>query len=108
MSGWAQDDMVVTVAARPYLVKQRHPQLDVGLVANQVAVGHWTFREQQDRGIVTRSVRIPASVLARSPILNLELALDAPSSPGKLEPGSSDARQIGLMVAQIRFDRAQP
>jgi hypothetical protein len=107
ISGWPQQDMVIAVTARPYLMKERHPQLDVDLAANEVAVGHWTFRDEADHGMITRLVRIPASVLAKSPTLNLELAIDAPSSPGKLELNSSDSRELGLMVARIRFDRAE-
>lgn len=107
ISGWSDQDMVIAVTARPYLVKGRHGQLNVDLVANEVAVGRWTFREGDKRGMVTPSVRIPTSVLRKSSVLHPELNIDAPSSPAKLELNSGDTRQLGLMVARMRFDRAE-
>ena len=107
ISGWPDQDMVIAVTARPYLVKGRHGQLDVALMANDVAVDHWIYREGQDRGLVIRSARIPASVLKKSPVLHLELDIDAPSSPAAFESNSGDTRPLGLMVARMRFDRAE-
>ena len=55
--------------------------------------------------MVVRSARIPASLVATSPILSIELRIDQPAVPKLLGVHPSDDRNLGLFVSRIVFRR---
>jgi hypothetical protein len=62
----------------------------------------WSYRYPGDNGWVIRSARIPASLLAASPVLKIELQIDQPAVPAALGV-STDDRQLGLFVSSVSF-----
>lgn len=93
-------DMVLVVTGRPFLVAQRQPRLAIRVEANGSPVATWIYLIDRDDASVTRTARIPAAMLARSPLLRIDLQIDQPASP--LEMGvSDDGRKLGLFVSQI-------
>jgi hypothetical protein len=99
---WPADDMILQISAHPFLVKDRHPSLAVEVLANGVVVDRWSYRYPGDNGSVVRSARIPASLLAASPVLKIELQIDQPAVPAALGV-SMDDRQLGLFVSSVSF-----
>jgi hypothetical protein len=99
---WPADDMILQIAAHPFLVKHRHPSLAVDVLANGVVVDRWSYRYPGDNSRVIRSARIPASLLAASPVLKIELQIDQPAVPSALGI-STDDRQLGLFVSSVSF-----
>jgi hypothetical protein len=94
--------MILQISADPFLVKDRHPSLAVEVLANGVVVDRWSYRYPGDSGRVIRSARIPASLLAASPVLKIELQIDQPAVPAALGV-STDDRQLGLLVSSVSF-----
>jgi hypothetical protein len=101
--GWPQEDMILEVKAHPFLVRDRHVSIVVKLMANGATVERWTYCYPKDNGWVVRSARVPASLLAGSPILRIELEIDKPAVPKALGTHPTDDRQLGLFVASIWF-----
>jgi hypothetical protein len=99
---WPADDMILQIAAYPFLVKDRHPSLAVEVLANGVVVDRWSYRYPGDNARVIRSARIPASLLAASPVLKIELQIDQPVVPMAMGI-STDDRQLGLFVSSVSF-----
>src|SRR6516225_7599440 len=99
---WPADDMILQISAYPFLVKGRHPSLAVEVLANGVVVDRWSYRYPEDNGRVIRSARIPASLLAASPVLKIELEIDQPAAPAAMGV-STDDRQLGLFVSSVSF-----
>jgi hypothetical protein len=99
---WPADDMMLHISAYPFLVKDRHPLLVVEVLANGVVVARWSYRYPEDNGQVIRSARIPASLLAASPVLKIELQIDQPAAPAAVGI-STDDRQLGLFVSSVSF-----
>src|SRR5262249_43885357 len=99
---WPADDMMLQISAYPFLVKRRHPSLAVEVLANGVVVDRWSYRYPGGTGWVIRSARIPASLLAASPVLKIELQIDQPAVPAALGV-STDDRQLGLFVSSVSF-----
>jgi hypothetical protein len=99
---WPADDMVLQISAHPFLVKRLHPSLAVEVLANGVVVDRWSYRYPEDNARVIRSARIPASLLAASPVLKIELQIDQPAVPAALGV-SRDDRQLGLFVSRVSF-----
>jgi hypothetical protein len=99
---WPADGRVLQIAAHPFLVKDRHPSLAVEVLANGVVVDRWSYRYPGDNSSVIRSARIPASLLAASPVLKIELQIDQPAVPEALGV-SADDRQLGLFVSSVSF-----
>ena len=93
---------MLQISAYPFLVKRRHPSLAVEVLANGVVVDRWSYRYPGDTGRVIRSARIPASLLAASPVLEIELQIDQPVVPAALGV-STDDRQLGLFVSSVSF-----
>jgi hypothetical protein len=98
-------DMVLRVSARPFLVPDRHPELKVDVLANGTTVGRWSYDVAQDNHPVTRTVRIPAALLAASPLLRIEFQIDRPAIPAVTADNSTDSRELGLFVSRIDLDR---
>jgi hypothetical protein len=94
--------MILQIAAHPFLVKDRHPSLAVEVLANGAVVDRWSYRYPGDNGRVIRSARIPASLLAASPVLKIELQIDRPAAPTALGV-SMDDRQLGLFISSVSF-----
>ena len=94
--------MILQISADPFLVKDRHPSLAVEVLANGVVVDRWSYRYPGDSGRVVRSARIPASLLAASPVLKIELQIDQPAVPTAMGV-STDDRQLGLFVSSVSF-----
>src|SRR5262249_51998479 len=69
---------------------------------NGVVVDRWSYRYPGDDGWVIRSARIPASLLAASPLLKIELQIDQPAVPSAMRI-STDDRQLGLFVSSVSF-----
>jgi hypothetical protein len=87
-------DLVLTVRARGFVVPQ-HPQQDIDVLLNGTAVGRWSFNSFE---IVERELRLPASLVAGSDML--ELTFVAPSARSPAELGlSADTRRLGIGVA---------
>jgi hypothetical protein len=99
---WPADGRILQIAAHPFLVKDRHPSLAVEVLANGVVVDRWSYRYPGDSGSVIRSARIPASLLAASPVLKIELQIDQPAAPSAMRI-STDNRQLGLFVSSVSF-----
>ena len=99
---WPADGRILQIAAHPFLVKDRHPSLAVEVLANGVVVDRWSYRYPGDNGSVIRSARIPASLLAASPVLKIELQIDQPAVPSAMRI-STDDRQLGLFVSSVSF-----
>jgi hypothetical protein len=100
---WPSDDMIVQISAHPFLIQDRHPSLTVKVTVNGAAVEGWIYRYPEDNGWVVRSARVPASLLAGSPILQIELEIDEPAIPEALGVHPTDDRQLGLFVSSIWF-----
>ena len=100
---WPSDDMIVQISAHPFLVQHHHPSLAVKVAVNGVAVERWIYRYPEDDAWVVRSARVPASLLAGSPILQIELQIDEPAMPEVLRVHPSDDRQLGLLVSSVSF-----
>jgi len=94
--------MILQISAHPFLVKRRHPSLAVEVLANGVVVDRWSYRYPEDNGRFIRSARIPASLLAASPVLKIELQIDQPAVPTALGV-STDDPQLGLFVSSVSF-----
>ena len=94
--------MILQISAHPFLVKRLHPSLAVEVLANGVVVDRWSYRYPGDTGRVIRSARIPASLLAASPVLKIELQIDQPAAPSAMRI-STDNRQLGLFVSSVSF-----
>jgi hypothetical protein len=99
---WPADGIILQIAAHPFLVKDRHLSLAVEVLANGVVLDRWSYRYPGDNGWVIRSARIPASLLAASPVLKIELQIDQPAVPQALGV-STDDRQLGLFVSSVSF-----
>jgi hypothetical protein len=95
--------MILQISAHPFLVKDRHPSLAVGVLANGVVVDRWSYRYPGDNGSVVRSARIPASLVGASPILRIELEIDQPAVPTAIGVHPTDDRQLGLFVSNVSF-----
>src|SRR5262249_34902976 len=102
---WPADDMILQISAHPFLVKNRHPSLAVGVLANGIVVDRGSYRYPGDNGRVIRSARIPASLLAASPVLKIELQIDQPAVPTAMGVHPTDDRQLGLFVSGVSFLR---
>jgi hypothetical protein len=103
LSDWPAEDMIFEVAAGPFVVQDRHPSLQVEVVANGTVVDRWLYQGGQD--LVVRSARIPASLIAISPIFSIEFRIDQPAVPKLLGVHPSDDRNLGLFVSRILFRR---
>jgi hypothetical protein len=66
-------------------------------------VDRWLY--QGGQYLVVRSARIPALLVATSPILSIELRIDQPAVPKLLGVHPSDDRNLGLFVSRIVFRR---
>jgi hypothetical protein len=104
---WPSDDMIVQISAHPFLVRDHHPSLAVKVTVNGVAVERWTYRYPEDNGWAVRSARVPVSLLAGSPILQVELEIDEPAVPEALGVHPTDDRQLGLLVSSVSFAEAR-
>jgi hypothetical protein len=105
--GWPADDMILQISARPFLVRDRHPSLAVEVTANGAVVDRWSYRYPEDNAQVVRSARIPALLLAASPILQIELQIDEPAVPMAMGVHPTDDRQLGLFVSSVSFGAAR-
>jgi hypothetical protein len=103
LSQWPADDMLLEVMAHPFLVQDQHPSLQVEVVANDRVVDRWSYQYGQDKDTVYRSARIPASLLAQSPVLRIEFTIDQPAVPTVLGVHPRDNRNLGLFVSQVSF-----
>jgi hypothetical protein len=106
VGGWPADDMILQISAHPFLVRDHHASLAVDVMANGAVVGRWIYRYPEDSGQVVRSARIPASLLAASPILNIELQIDEPAVPTSIGVHPTDDRRLGLCVSSVSFAAA--
>lgn len=106
VSHWPAADMLVEVTARPFLVQERHPSLEVEVHVNGSVLDRWTYQYARDNGLVTRSARVPASLLAASSVLELEFRIRQPASPKALGAHSTDDRNLGLFVSRASFSAA--
>ena len=105
LAQWSANDLVVEVTARPFLLQDRHPSLQVEVVANGTIVDQWSYHYDRDNHTVVRSARIPASLITSSNILTLELRLDQPAVPKSLGVHDTDTRALGLLVSHVSFLR---
>ena len=88
-------------------VTERHPVLDVFVVANGQSVGRWTFTSwgqprQPWEASELRHLEIPAAVIARSPVLFVQFAMLDPRSPESLGV-SPDGRLLGMHLRELRI-----
>jgi hypothetical protein len=100
-------DMILEVTARPFLVRERHPALQVDIVVNGSMVDRWSYDYAHDNGLVNRSARVPAKLLGE-PLLNVEFRIDRPASPKFLGVHPIDDRSLGLFVSRASFVPASP
>jgi hypothetical protein len=96
-------DMILEVAARPFLVREQHPTLQVDVVVNGSMVDRWSYAYDRDNGLVNRSARVPAELLAREPLLKVEFRIDRPASPKLLGVYPTDDRSLGLFITRASF-----
>jgi hypothetical protein len=103
---WPAADMILRVTARPFLVREQHPLLQVNVEVNGSVVDRWTYRYDQDNDFVTRSARVAKSLLADAPVLKVSFRIDHPASPKALGVHPTDDRSLGLFVSRVSFDAA--
>ena len=101
-------DMIMQVTARPFLVQDRHPTLQVEVKINGTVVDHWVYRYGQDGDFVIRSARVPAALLTGTPLLRVEFRIDRPASPKLLGIHPTDDRSLGLLFSRTLFLPASP
>jgi hypothetical protein len=106
VSHWPAADMLVEVTARPFLVQERHPFIEVEVHVNGSMLERWSYHYARDNGFVTRSARVPASLLAASSVLELEFRISQPANPKMLGAHSTDDRDLGLFVSRASFSAA--
>jgi hypothetical protein len=104
LENW-QGDMTLEVTGRPFLVPKLHPALAIDVLVNGSPVAHWSYLVEQDNHPVTRTARIPATVIAASPVLRILFRIEKPQSPSATGE-SEDHRKLGLFVSHVLF-RAQ-
>jgi hypothetical protein len=105
---WPAGDMILQVTARPFLVRDRHPTLQVDVVVNGSVVDRWSYRYDRDNDFEMRSARVPAKLLAGAPLLKVEFRIDRPASPKFLGIHPSDDRGLGLFFSRTSFLLAPP
>jgi hypothetical protein len=96
-------DLTLEVTARPFLVRDRHPTLNVDVLVNGTAVDRWSYDVARDNHPVARTAHIPAAVLSTSPLLRVEFVIDHPASPASTIDGSNDDRKLGLFISAIEL-----
>lgn len=99
---WPAQDMILQVVGQPFLVKDRHPSIEVVVVANGMDVDCWYYNVADDDRPVLRSALIPSSVLATSSDLRIEFKIRKPAAPAKMGL-SADTRLLGLCVSRVSF-----
>lgn len=83
-----------------------YPQLAVQVLANQVAVGTWTFQYSPD-AFTTRTVQIPRDVLtAAKPVQIRFHVLGEIHSPSEMGKGQ-DPRKLSLAFVKMTLEGAQ-
>jgi len=107
IGGESPAPLQLTAQARA-LVDDRHPRLDVFVLANGNGVGRWTFTSWSGAAGTseTRRVEIPASVVARSPALRLQFVVADPRSPRSLGLWP-EARAFGIHLERLQIARAR-
>jgi hypothetical protein len=81
--------------------------LQVEVEVNGSVVDRWSYRYgQDDRDFVTRSARVPASLLAGASLLKVKFRIDQPASPKILGVHPTDDRSLGLFFSRVFFNAA--
>jgi len=98
------------VAEAGALVTERHPKLDVFVVANGQSLGRWTFTTWTGSGIPmesseTKRIDIPAAVVAKSRVLLIRFVVANPRSPTSLRLWP-DTREFGMHLRTLRIVQA--
>jgi hypothetical protein len=106
MTHWPAGDMILQVTARPFLVRERHSLLQVDVEVNGTVVDRWTYRYNQDNGFVTRSTRVPGSLLAGVSVLKVRFRIHQPANPKVLGVHPTDDRSLGLFFSRLTFNAA--
>jgi hypothetical protein len=103
---WPAVDMILRVTARPFLVRELHTLLRVDVEINGTVVDRWTYRYDQDNGFVTRSTRVPGSLLAGLSVLKVKFRIDQPANPKMVGVHPTDDRSLGLFFSRVTFNAA--
>jgi hypothetical protein len=106
MTHWPAVDMILQVTARPFLVRERHSLLQVDVEVNGTVVDRWTYRYNHDNGFVTRSTRVPGSLLAGVSVLKVRFRIHQPANPKVLGVHPTDDRSLGLFFSRLTFNAA--
>jgi hypothetical protein len=88
-------------------VAERHPTLDVIVLANGQSLGRWTFTAWTASGLAwdaaeTEEVEIPAPVVAGSPDLLVQFTVVNPRSPMSMNL-TPETRPFGMHLRRLRI-----